>query len=182
MHTSVISFVGRALTAYDVDRKRLLEVGSRNINGSGRRLAFNGMAPESYLGIDMLPGPGVDVVMKAEELPLRYPPGTFETLLCLETLEHVEFWRAAVLACKLMLAPDGILIMTTRSPGFPLHAYPSDFWRFTVEDFRAIFADFEILILEKDPQEGHPGVFLKARKPKGWKPANLDAIQVKSVG
>lgn len=181
MHQSVKDFVGRSVLVKDVLGKRVLEVGSRDVNGSVRRL-IQSHGPESYVGIDMLPGQGVDVVMKAEELPFRYLPGVFELLICVETLEHVEFWRAALMGCKLALAPGGVMIMTTRSPGFPLHAYPSDFWRFTVEDFRAIFADLEILALEPDPQEDHPGVFLKARKPKDWIPANLDVIQVKSVG
>lgn len=181
MHASVESFIHRALSFGDVNTRDVIEVGSRDVNGSVRKWV-EAMRPARYLGIDMLPGRGVDVVMKAEELPFRYLPGSFDTLLCIETIEHVEFWRAAVMGCKISLAPGGVMLFTTRGPGFPLHAYPSDFWRFTPDDFARIFEDMDILQLEPDPQEGHPGVFMKARKPKNWKPVNLEGIQVASVG
>ncbi|GGP19005.1 hypothetical protein GCM10007981_00940 [Thermocladium modestius] len=42
-----------------------------------------------------------------------------------------------------------------------------------------IFSDFEIITLEKDHQE--PGVFLKARKPSNWKPADLSDIALYSI-
>ena len=42
-----------------------------------------------------------------------------------------------------------------------------------------IFADFDIIVLEKDPSE--PGVFLKARKPANWKPIDLSTIEIYSV-
>ncbi|MEZ0346378.1 MAG: hypothetical protein ABWK01_07495, partial [Infirmifilum sp.] len=57
----------------------------------------------------------------------------------------------------------GIIYITTRSRGFPYHAYPHDYWRYEVYDMREIFGDFEIVKLARDWLE--PGVYLKARKP-----------------
>ena len=54
------------------------------------------------------------------------------------------------------------IYITTRSYGFPYHAYPYDFWRYEIEDMRKIFRDFEIIKLVKDHEA--PGIFLKAKK------------------
>jgi hypothetical protein len=54
------------------------------------------------------------------------------------------------------------IYITTRSYGFPYHAYPYDFWRYEIEDMKKIFSDFEIIKLVKDHEAS--GVFLKAKK------------------
>lgn len=181
MHASVIDFVGTKLTIKEVTGKRVLEVGSRDVNGSIRRI-IKDCFPSSYVGVDMMAGPCVDEVLKAEDLVARFGAESFDTVISVETLEHVEFWQKAVMAMKAVLRPGGILAITTRAPGFPMHAHPSDFWRFTLDDFRKIFADLEVVVLEADPQADHPGVFLKARKPVDFKPIDLAGVQVKSVG
>jgi hypothetical protein len=63
---------------------------------------------------------------------------------------------------KSVLKCGGYIYITTRSYGFPYHAYPYDFWRYEIEDMRKIFRDFEIIKLVKDHEA--PGVFLKAKK------------------
>ena len=54
------------------------------------------------------------------------------------------------------------IYITTRSYGFPYHAYPYDFWRYEIEDMKKIFSDFEIIKLIKDHEAS--GIFLKAKK------------------
>ena len=102
-----------------------------------------------------------------------------------EMLEHAEDWQAAVRGMVSVLAPGGVLVLTTRSEGFPLHGYPEDHWRYSVEAMGQILkaAGLDAERLEADPQAGHPGVFAKARKPRGWSwPADTgeawDGIQV----
>ncbi|MCW2933034.1 MAG: hypothetical protein JWM19_3996, partial [Actinomycetia bacterium] len=64
----------------------------------------------------------------------------------------------------------GVLVLTTRSEGFPLHGYPEDWWRFSVEAMGAILqaAGLDVERLEPDPDPASPGVFARARKPAGW--------------
>jgi len=80
---------------------------------------------------------------------------------------------------KSVLKRGGFIYLTTRSKGFPYHAYPHDYWRYEPSDMVRIFRDFEIIRLETD-WEG-PGVFLKVRKPMDWRPADLNDIALYSV-
>ena len=93
----------------------------------------------------------------------RFGANAVDVLISTELIEHVRDWRLVVHNFKQVVKPGGTLLITTRSPGFPYHSYPYDFWRYEPADFRALFADLDIEALEQDPTA--PGVFLKARKP-----------------
>ena len=64
---------------------------------------------------------------------------------------------------KKALKPGGFLYITTRSKGFPFHAYPYDFWRYEPHDMIAIFRDFKICEIKRDPEA--QGVFIIAQEP-----------------
>src|SRR3990167_11240181 len=72
-----------------VDR-RVLEIGSLDVNGGVRDLFSEA---QSYLGIDRIPGPGVDLQMDAHDLSHQTLRGKIDDVVCLETLEHdPAFW------------------------------------------------------------------------------------------
>jgi SAM-dependent methyltransferase len=112
----------------------------------------------------------VDLVCPAEKLPEVLGEGSADVLLATEMLEHVEDWRGAVAGIARVLAPGGLLLLTTRSPGFPYHPHPADHWRFTLDvmDGIAEACGLEVLELDPDPDWNCPGVFLLARKPLDW--------------
>jgi SAM-dependent methyltransferase len=170
-----MAFGMSVLTAAEVRGKSVLEVGSMNVNGSLRGHVLS-LGPTSYLGVDFMAGPGVDVVCDASHLEPRFGKDAFDIVISTEMLEHAQDWRSAVLAMKTVLCGGGLLLLTARGPGFPLHGYPHDWHRFTVQDFRRMFFDFEIGTLRDDPQ--HPGVFLLARKPAVWRSMGLADIHV----
>lgn len=169
MHQSVLNFFSSALLPTDVQHKDVLEVGSYDENGSIRPLIME-MAPAVYVGTDMREGPGVDIVADISTTHL----GLFDVVCSAGTLEHMEDWRGCITSMKRHVKPGGLLLLTTVSPGFPLHDYPSDYWRFTLGDMSAIFSDSQILILEHDPQVA--GVFVKAIP--GATPRDLSDIHV----
>ena len=165
MHESVMAFGRAHLRSDDVRGKRVLEVGSMDINGS-LRAHVELLGPASYVGVDFLAGAGVDVVCDAGDLVWRFGEHSFDVVISTEMLEHAEDWRGAITAMKRVLVPGGLIVLTARGPGMGLHGYPHDWHRFTVDDVRQIFDDFQIDVLEADPQS--PGVLLRARKPPAW--------------
>jgi len=156
-----VTFAARALSSRDVRGKRVIELGSRNVNGSLRPLVLS-KQPSEYIGVDIERGPGVDRVCSVCDVASKFGKESFDLAIATELLEHVRDWRSAVSNMKAILKPGGILLITTRSRGFPYHGFPNDFWRYGPEDMEKIFSDFDILALEKDP--ANPGVFLKAKK------------------
>ena len=176
---SVIDFFIEWSKPDDYVGKRVLEVGSKYVNGSVRPLIERFFRPKEYIGVDTEPGKCVDLVLQAERLVEHFGEETFDTVITTEMLEHVKDWRRVVNELKIVLKKNGCLFLTTRSPGFPYHAHPVDFWRFTPSDMERIFCDFEIVTLVPDMLE--PGVFVQARKPVSWKPADLSSLEVYSM-
>jgi len=155
MHLAVFLFAINVLRALRGRCLNVLEVGSYNVNGSLRDWILGNLCVATYIGVDIQPQQGyVDVVVDASLLPFK--DESFDVVISTEVLEHVENWRAVVSELKRVLKRGGLLVITTRSPGFPLHSYPYDFWRFTVDDFKVVFSDMRILKLVEDPQA--PGV------------------------
>lgn len=162
MHPSVMDFLRSEIGGGEIQGRSVLEVGSQNVNGSPREVLIP-YGPSKYVGVDFGHGKCVDLVMDVKDLTAYFGVESFDVVVSTEMLEHAHDWRDAVDQMKDVLRPGGLLVVTTRSPGFPYHGYPNDYWRFTVADFREIFADMDVSYLEPD-EPSMPGVLLKARK------------------
>jgi SAM-dependent methyltransferase len=177
-HSSCITFGEANLTRDDIDGKRVLEVGSFNVNGSLRTIVES-LRPREYIGVDFQEGPGVDEVCNADRLVDRFGENAFDVLISTEMLEHVRNWKRVISNLKRVLKPGGVLAVTTRSKGYPYHSAPFDFWRFEIRDMEVIFSDLKIETLQTDPEA--PGVFLKARKPAVFDENDLSKHQLYSM-
>jgi SAM-dependent methyltransferase len=94
---------------------RVLEVGSRDINGGVRDL----FADCVYTGLDCIPGLGVDVVCMAHEF---WTPEPYDLVISCEALEHDPNpgrTLAHVLGC--CLRPGGLFVCTCAGPGRAEH-------------------------------------------------------------
>jgi SAM-dependent methyltransferase len=162
----------------EVKGKRVLEIGSYDVNGSLRSVieCFN---PFEYIGVDITKGYGVDVVCSADDVRKRFGDDRFDVVVSTEMMEHVQDWRKVISNIKNITAPNGVILITTRSAGFGYHGFPYDFWRFETSDMKDIFSDFLIERLESDPQE--PGVLIKAKKPVTFKEKDLSQIELFSI-
>ena len=160
----ILEFGRRNISRSEVEGKDVLEVGSRVVQdrSSTLRHQVTDLGPNRYWGIDIIDGYGVDEICSAEKAVDRFGEDSFDVVIATELLEHVRDWKTVVSVLKRLVRPGGILIVTTRSEGFPYHGWPEDHWRYSVDDFAVIFSDMDVLALEPDPKE--PGVFMKARK------------------
>lgn len=168
MHPSVYAFASAALAVADVEGKRVVEAGAYDYNGSVRGV-YEAMGPASYLGTDIQPGPGVDLVCPAEKLAAELGAGTADVVISTEMLEHAADWQDALAGMATVLAGHGLLVLTTRSRGFPYHPHPEDFWRFSRGTMETALdaCGLEVLRLEDDPPPTY-GVLVVARKPSPW--------------
>jgi len=178
-HVSVVDFFIRHVDVEEFAGKRVLEVGSKYVNGSVRPFVQKWARPKEYVGVDIESGKFVDRIVPAGKLVANFGSASFDCVISTELIEHVRDWRIAVNNVKEVLKPGGLLYLSTRSVGFRYHAHPHDYWRFSIEDALQIFRDFYIITLEKD--EEAPGIFLKARKPIEWKPADLLGVKPYSM-
>lgn len=153
MNRQVYEYVKSAVERFS-PKGPVLEVGSYNVNGSVRDL----FPAEGYVGIDMRAGPGVDRVMNANWL--GFSDREFQTVVCVEMLEHDSAFWLSFQEFYRVLEPRGLLILTTRNIGYPRHDYPSDYWRFTGDGLRAVmeWAGFEVLDIQEDESPGTYGV------------------------
>ncbi|MFF7870493.1 class I SAM-dependent methyltransferase [Streptomyces qaidamensis] len=121
MHPEARDGLARQLAASGVALDapwRVLDLGGRNINGQIRDL----LPAAKWTGLDITPGPGVDLVHDATE---PWPDGwdRFDLVVCTEALEHVERWPAVLRTAAQALEPDGpeALFVTCASTGRPEH-------------------------------------------------------------
>jgi SAM-dependent methyltransferase len=84
----------------------VLDVGSLDVNGTNRYLFSGGL----YVGIDVLPGPGVDIVSPGH---LFVPPSDlFDVVISTNALEHDVVWYKTIHNMVRCLRHGGLLIIS----------------------------------------------------------------------
>ena len=178
-NSACIEFGVRNLAIEDVKGKKIIEVGSYDFNGSLRPIIEAWGNPDKYVGVDIIDGPGVDLVCPAEKIIEKFGKESFDIVISTEMLEHVRDWRKVISNIKNICKPNGLILLTTRSYGFGYHDFPYDFWRYESEDMKSIFSDCIILNLQNDKRD--PGVLIKVQKPAKFVEKNLTSIKLYSV-
>lgn len=95
---------------------RVLEIGSRNINGSVRRF----FRDCQYIGIDAVPGPCVDVVCLAHEYALSVD-AWFDVVISCEAFEHDPYLDKTIDRAMTLLSLGGLFVATWAGPNRPEH-------------------------------------------------------------
>ena len=171
-------FVAEVTEKSEICGKRILEIGARDESGSVRHL-FESWLPKEYVGVDIREGKGVDIVCDAENLLTVFPKESFDVIVSTETLEHVRDWRKVISNMKNLCKKNGIILITTRSKGFPFHAFPHDFWRYEREDMVRLFSDCELIRAASDWERD--GILVKVRKPESFKETDLSNHELHSM-
>lgn len=94
---------------------RVLEIGSLDICGSVRKFFVNC----SYIGIDVAPGKGVDVVCQGQEYDAK--DGSFDHVISCEAMEHNPMWKETFANMVRLVRPGGLITMTCASYCRPEH-------------------------------------------------------------
>lgn len=176
-HTSCISFGMRNLTKDEIKGKSVVEIGSKNVNGSLRSY-IESLGPSKYIGVDIENGIGVDVVCDAEDIVDKFGYESFDIVICTELLEHIKDWKLVISNLKYIVRPNGLILITTRSLGFPRHNHPYDNWRYEIKDIEYIFSDFKILNLDIDTE--FPGIFIIVKKPEKFIENDLSYYELRN--
>jgi SAM-dependent methyltransferase len=94
----------------------VVEVGSADVYGSVREI-FRGAG--NYIGLDLAPGPGVDLVVPGDVIPLE--SGSVDLVISAEAMEHDPNWYQTMGECMRILRPGGLLIVSCAGEGRPEH-------------------------------------------------------------
>ena len=113
----------------------IVDLGSCDYNGSYRAL-FD-LPPWRYLGVDLQPGPNVDLVLRDPYFWRELKSGSVDVLVSGQTFEHTEFFWETILEIARVLKPEGLCCLIAPASG-PEHRYPLDCWRIFADGFRAL--------------------------------------------
>lgn len=120
-HPEQSSFIQKVLACHPqavTQASKVLEVGSQDINGSIRSY-FPDASEKTWLGIDLGPAPGVDLVIPGELLQL--PDGWANLAFSTECFEHAVAWSQILLNMIRCTTDGGLILFTCAGPGRPTH-------------------------------------------------------------
>jgi SAM-dependent methyltransferase len=112
MHDAARSFIAKHAKKC---KGPVLEVGSRDINGGVRDL----LPKTGYVGIDLMPGRGVDEVVDIRDFQ---HDTKFQTVVCCEVLEHHPAPQELIDAMAEHLLKGGTLLITAAGPDREPHS------------------------------------------------------------
>jgi SAM-dependent methyltransferase len=95
--------------------KRVLDVGSGDINGNNRFLFENC----EYDGNDVIQANNVTIVSRTKDLPFQN--NTFDTIISTECFEHDPEYKESFIKIYNILKPDGLFCFTCASTDRPEH-------------------------------------------------------------
>ena len=154
-HQAQLDFVAivRAMYPDYFVGKKVLEIGSLNINGSIRPF----FEQCTYVGVDLGEGRDVDVVARGEDL--TYADGSFDVVASCECFEHNPEWVATL--NNMIRMSSGLVFFSCATTGRPEHGTPrtsphdapfcGEYYRnLTEEDVRSaidlsVFEDYQFL-------------------------------------
>lgn len=121
MHKAQTDYVKKQLVKYKPSGT-VVEIGSKDINGNNRSL----LGDVNYIGIDLSPGPNVDVVAHFADTNYK----NIDMILSTEALEHDYRWFCTLQNIYKSLKKGGVAIITAAGYGRPEHgtrrSHPQD--------------------------------------------------------
>ena len=148
----------------NIENKKILDIGSHDVNGTLKPIFQKGQ----YIGMDMAPGPNVDIVGVSYEIP--FEKNEFDVVISSSCFEHDDFfWLTFLEMCRIVKS-GGFIYINAPSSG-EYHGYPGDNWRFYKDSWNSlnkwgIRNNYEIELIEtyideEDRWKDSIGIFKK---------------------
>ena len=147
--------IAEALTRAGVTEGRMLEIGARDNTHAARFPTFD------YTNLDLSPTSPDVLLGDITDCP-HIPSAGFDAVISVDLLEHVDRpWSAATEITRL-LRPGGVTYHSTLF-AWRYHPCPIDYWRFTPDALRFLFADLRCLDTGFDTVERRRNLLGKGR-------------------
>lgn len=114
---------------------KVIDVGSYDVNGSYKQ--FFPLPDFEYTGLDMSPGPNVDIVPENTYNWREIETDAFDVVISGQAFEHIEFFWVTMSEMVRILKPGGLICIIAPN-GFGEHRYPVDCWRFFTDGLVAL--------------------------------------------
>ena len=136
-----------------LDAPSVLELGTLQ-SVQGRSTMHRDWVPNAseFLGTDIEAGPDVDIVADLHRLTDVVGEERFDVIMSASTFEHLKYPTLAAHELMKALKVGGQLFVQTHQ-SFPLHGYPSDYFRFSQDALASLFGTqmgFEVLATNYD--------------------------------
>jgi SAM-dependent methyltransferase len=158
-------------TYLSANASRVLDVGSQDVNGTLRNACPTRCA---FTGIDLSPGPGVDLVLTdAHSYPFR--DNYFDIVVSTSCFEHDQFFWLTFIEVARVTKFGGFIYINCPSNG-NYHGYPLDHWRFypdaglaleawsSVQDAHLVLVESFIAFRKNDIWNDYVMVYFKGMK------------------
>jgi SAM-dependent methyltransferase len=170
MHPAAHQYIVKQLLTIGISNKRLLEIGSLDVNSSEQGLSLRALCESAadYIGIDEQIGLGVDVVVSACDYNGK---GRFDLVISTEALEHTPHPEEIIECAWRALKPGGALLLTAAGPERQPHNCDGTAWagaehyaNINPDQLSVWLADWEVAEVLHNPGAGD--VYARAVKPK----------------
>lgn len=184
MHNEVKQFIKsvRKIFPHKFRNKRVLEVGSHDINGTIRKLFWICR----YTGVDISHGKGVDIVGRLSDVHLQL--SRYQTVISTECLEHDETWEKTLRIMYDSLDDEGLLVVTCAGPDRAEHGTKrttpqcspdtTDYYRnISREDFKRVLPPDLFICYVLQYARGESDLQFYGVKRKEWTPTAYEIYQ-----
>lgn len=151
-----------------MDAPRCLELGTLRWSADPTHHGHLFGHASEYVRSDVKAGTDVDVVADAHKLVEVFGEDSFDVVLAVSVWEHLKRPWLAMAEVGRVLRPGGIVHIETHQT-FPVHGFPSDYFRFSDRAMRVIAEDAGLVVV--DACYNYPAKIIPPKSVTRWNPA-----------